>query len=76
MGAKFHLVCLVLYPLCGVGFYVGASRLLSRRTKKKNMAKRVALIAAVGLTLLGLFMSTWMYIYYLNLNEAIYATSV
>ena len=59
--ATLYLVWVAAYLLSGVGFYIGASRLLSRRIKK-NTAQRVALLASVVLTFVGLFMATRTYI--------------
>ena len=62
MSTKSYLVIVVIYLLCGVSSYLGASRLLSRRIKKK-VAQRVGLLVSLVLTLAGLFLMTWAYIY-------------
>ena len=62
MSTKSYLVIVVIYLLCGVSSYIGASRLLSRRIKKK-VAQRVGLLVSLVLTLAGLFLMTWAYIY-------------
>jgi len=59
------------YLLCGVGFYIGASRLLSRKIKRKT-AQRVALLSSVVLVFAGLFMATRMYI---RIQEVFYYAS-
>jgi len=59
--ATLYLVWVATYLLSGVGVYIGASRLLSRNIKK-NTAQRVALLASVVLTFVGLFMATRTYI--------------
>lgn len=62
MSTKSYLVIVVIYLLGGVSSYIGASRLLSRRIKKK-VAQRVGLLVSLVLTLAGLFLMTWAYIY-------------
>lgn len=62
MSTKSYLVIVVIYLLCGVCSYIGASRLLSRRIKKK-VTQRVGLLVSLVLTLAGLFLMTWAYLY-------------
>jgi len=61
MSTNAYLVRVAVYLLCGACFYIGGSRLLSRRIKK-NTAQRIALLVALVLTLVGLFLMTWAYI--------------
>ena len=68
----YCLVWAAVYVISGIGFYIGASRLLSRKIKKTT-AKRVALLSSVVLVFAGLFMATRLYI---RIQEALYATSV
>jgi hypothetical protein len=62
MSTKSYLVIVVMYLLCGVCSYIGASRLLSRRIKKQ-VAQRVGMLVSLALTLAGLFLMTWAYLY-------------
>jgi hypothetical protein len=69
----YYMLWIGAYLLSGAGFYVGASKLLSRKIKKKT-AQRAALLSSVFLVFAGLFMATRMYI---RIQEVFYyATSV
>lgn len=57
----YYLIWVAAYLLCGIGFYIGVSRLLSRKIKKKT-AQQVALLASMVLVSIGLFMATMTYI--------------
>jgi len=69
---NYYLAWIAAYLLSGVGFYIGASRLLSRKIKRKT-AQRMALLSSVFLVFAGLFMATRIYI---RIQEVLYATSV
>lgn len=62
MRTTSYLVMVAIYLLCGVCIYIGGSRLLARRIKK-HAAQLIGLLGSLVLTLAGLFLVTWVYLY-------------
>ncbi len=62
MSTTSYLVIITVYLLCGASVYTGASRWLSRRVTRQT-ARRISLMFSLVLTLSGLLLMTWAYLY-------------